>query len=332
MQFDQLKRREFITLLGGAAAWPLAARAQQTAMPIVGFLSSRSPKFSTTGDIAAFRRGLAQGGYVERENVIVDYRWADGQYDRLPTLAAELVRRQVVVLAAYSTNAALAAKAASATIPIVFTLGADPVKLGLVASFNRPGGNITGVNVITIALAAKRLEVLHEVLPKVRTIAVLVNPNNPGSETVVTDLRAAADMLGLTLYVLNASSVGDLEPAFAATVQHGAGGLLLGSVDPFFATQRDQIVALAARHAVPVIFGERDDAEAGGLMSYGTNLTDSVRQVGIYVGRILKGAKPADLPVEQSTKVELVLNLKTARALGLTFPLPLLGRADAVIE
>jgi putative tryptophan/tyrosine transport system substrate-binding protein len=327
-----VKRRDFITLLGGAVAWPLAARAQQPTTPVVGFLSSRSAKFSTTRDVAAFRQGLAQAGYVEGENVIVDYRWADGQYDRLPALATELVRRPVAVIAAYSTSATLAAKAASATMPIVFTLGADPVKLGLVASFNRPGGNVTGVNVITIALAPKRLQVLHEVLPKVRTIAVLVNPKNPSSDTVVTDLLAAASMLGLALYVLNASEERDLEPAFAAIVQRGAGALLLGSVDPFFATQRDQIVALAARHAVPAIFGERDDVEAGGLMSYGTNLTDSVRQVGIYVGRILKGAKPADLPVEQSTKVELVLNLKTAKALGLSFPLPLHGRADEVIE
>jgi putative ABC transport system substrate-binding protein len=327
-----MRRREILGVLGGAAAWSLGAHAQQPAMPVIGFLDPRSPNASAIGDVTAFRQGLSQSGYIEGQNMTVEYRWADGQYDRLPALAAELVRRPVAVTAAYSTPAALAVKAASTTIPIVFIGGIDPVKSGLVVSLNRPGGNATGVSTFTIGLAAKRLELLHELVPKVQTIATLVNPNNPGTESVVKDLQEAAGMLGLTLHVLDASRERDLEPAFASLVQRGAGALLLGSVDPFFVLRRDEIVALAAHHAVPAMFGERDAVEAGGLMSYGTNLTDSMRQVGIYVATILKGTKPADLPVEQATKFELVINLNTAKSLGLKIPAKLLALADKLIE
>jgi putative ABC transport system substrate-binding protein len=324
-----MKRREFITLLGGAAAaWPLAARAQQSAMPVVGYLSSLSPD-TFAPRLAAFRKGLAETGYVEGRNVAIEYRWAEGRYHRLPALAADLAGRQVDVIAAMGGDqAAFAAKAATATIPIVFTVTADPVKSGLVSSLNRPGGNVTGVNFLLSMIAAKLFEVLQEAVPHAEVIGFLVNPTSPPD---VSELRLAARALGHKLFVASASSEPEINAAFAALVQERVGALLVGS-DVFFYSRRDQIVALAARHAIPAMYNVREYAHAGGLMSYGTSADDAQRLAGGYVGRILKGAKPADLPVVQSTKVEFVVNLKTAKTLGVTFPLPLIGRADEVIE
>jgi putative ABC transport system substrate-binding protein len=328
-----MRRRDFIAGLGSAVvARPLAARAQQPTMPVIGFLSSQSLETSRER-VKAFHRGLAETGYVEDRNVAVEYRWADGQNDRLPALAADLVRRGMAVIVAMGTTpGALALKAASQTIPIVFLIGPDPVEAGLVASLNRPGGNVTGVTVSNVEVIAKRLELLHELVPLAKSIAFLVNPTNSAATAAETgELQAAARVLGLDLLPLNASTPDEIETAFATLAGRRAGALLV-SGESFFASQEDQVIALAARHAVPAIYGNRAFTAAGGLMSYGTNSRDSDRQVGVYVGRILKGERPADLPVQQATRVELAINMKTAKALGLIFPITLLGRADEVIE
>ena len=328
-----MSRREFIALVGGGAiAWPLAARAQQQPpMPVIGFLHSASPG-PHANLVRAFRQGLNETGYVEGKNVAIEYRWAEGQNDRLPALAADLVRRQVTVIAAPASTAALAAKAATTTIPIVFEVGDDPVALGLVTSLNKPSTNITGVTSLNTQIGPKRLELLHELVPRASIIALLVNPTNPKlAETLSRDLQAAARTLGLQLHVLHSSTDRDIDTIFATLVQLRAGGLLIAN-DAFFVNQIDQLAALSVRHAVPTIFQTREFAAAGGLASYGTSLTDLFQRVGVYTGRILKGEKPTDLPVQQATKVELIINLKTAKALGLTVPLTLLGRADEVIE
>ena len=326
-----MRRREFITLMGvSMAAWPRAARTQQPAMPVIGFLHGASPG-AYTSRITAFRQGLKEAGYVEGHNVAIEYRWAEGHYDRLPALAADLVRRQVAEIVTVGTPAALAAKAASSTIPIVILVGIDPVQIGLVASLNRPGGNVTGLAALTVEVEAKRLEVLHELLRTSAAVALLVNPNNPQTEPETKGVRDAARSLGLQLHVLDASTEVEIDAAFEKLIELRAGGLLV-SVDTFLTSQRDQIVALAARHAVPAIYGYRAFPVAGGLMSYGLDIADAYRQVGIYAGKILKGTKPADLPVQQAARVEFVINLKTAKTLGLTFPITLLGRADEVIE
>jgi putative ABC transport system substrate-binding protein len=327
-----MKRREFIMLLSGAAAgWPLAARAQQQMLPVVGFLYSAAPD-AFAPYVAAFRQGLKEVGYIEGQNVTIEYRWAEGQYERLPGMAADLVRRQVgVIVAAGGVVTARAAKAATATIPIVFSVGDDPVKLGLVNSLNVPGGNLTGVSLLTTGLEAKRLEVLHEAVPGASVIGLLVNSNFSDVETQLKDVPAAARVLGLKITVLNANNEGDIDTAFATLVQQGVGALLVAS-SPLFAGRREQLVALTTRHAIPAIFEWPEFVTLGGLMSYGTNLADGYHQVGVHAGKILKGVKPADLPVQQLVKVELVINLKTARTLGLAFPLSLLGRADRVIE
>jgi len=329
-----VKRRQFITLIGGAAAaWPLAARAQQSGpMPVIGFLGATS--FDGSAErLRAFRQSLKEIGYVEGENVAIDYRWAQSQYDRLPALAGELVRRQVTVIAsAEGPTSAFAAKAASTTIPIVFIVSDDPVRLGLVASLARPGGNLTGINFFSAELAAKRLELLRELVPAATRVAVLVNPADAtNTETTLRDVEPAARALGRQIQVLNASSSREIDAAFASFARELPDALFIGS-SPFFSSRRIQLVQLAARHAVPAIYVGRQYVEVGGLMSYGASLTDAWRQLGIYTGRILKGAKPADLPVVQSSKFELVINAQTARMLGLTVPDKLLVAADEVIE
>jgi putative tryptophan/tyrosine transport system substrate-binding protein len=325
-------RREFISALGSAAiSWPLAARAQQPAMPVIGFLGPGSAE-SDAYRVTAFRQGLNEAGYVDGQNLTIEYRWAEGHYDRLPAMAADLAHRQVALIAASSTPGALAAKAATTTIPIVFELAGDPVELGLVASLNRPGGNVTGISQLSEEVLPKRLELLHELLPTGHVFALLVNPTDPAvAEPQARQAQSAANTLGLELHVLNASSEHDLDTVLAKLIELRASALVI-SGDAFFSSHSTKLATLTANHAVPAVYQHRDFADAGGLMSYGSSITDTHRLAGIYAGRILKGDKPADLPVQRSTKVELFLNLKTAKALGITVPLSLLGRADEVIE
>jgi putative tryptophan/tyrosine transport system substrate-binding protein len=326
-----MRRREFITLLGGAAAWPLAVRAQQAAMPVVAFLGSGSSDVVMAARLRAFRQSLKDVGYVEGENVAIEFRWAQGQYDQLPALAAELVRRGVAIVVTTGLGSALAAKAATTTIPLIF-LGADnPVQFGLVASLNRPGGNATGLNLLTSELTAKRLELVRQLVSPAAMVAVLVNPNSPEVAPQLADVQSASRAMGQPILILNASNESDFDTAFASLVQHRADALLVTN-DAFLFNRRDQIAALATRNAVPTIYDRREYADAGGLISYGPNYVDAYRQAGIYAGRILKGEKPGDLPVMQSTKFELVINLKAAKALGLELPPTLLALADEVIE
>jgi putative ABC transport system substrate-binding protein len=327
-----VKRRKFITLLGGAAAWPLGARAQQPAMPVIGYLGVSSFETSAGTSLLAFKRGLAETGYVEGRNVTIEYRWAEDQYDRLPGLAKELVQRRVAVLVAAGSPAALPAKGATTVIPTVFMIGSDPVELGLIASLNHPSGNLTGVAYLNVGVAPKRLELLHQFVPAAKSIALLVNPANPVvAEAQAKELESAARTLGLHLLLVNASNPIEIEDAFATLVRDRVGALQIG-VDPLFGNHVDQLVALATRHKVPTIYPWREFTAAGGLMNYGASIPDAFRQVGVYTGQILKGAKPADLPVQRPTKLRLVLNLKAAKALGIEFPQTLLARADEVIE
>jgi putative ABC transport system substrate-binding protein len=327
-----MRRREFITLFGGVAVtWPLAARAQQTAMPVIGFINAASAQ-NYARQLAAFHKGLAETGYVNGQNVLIEYRWADDQNDRLPAMAADLVHREVAVIAATSTPAAVAAKATTMTIPIVLEMGGNPIELGLVASLSRPGGNVTGVTSLSLELAPKRLELLHELLPAVRVMALLVDlTDSTTANTTVSEVQTAAQAFGLQLHVLHASRERDFEGVFAKLSQLGAGGLVVAG-GPFFVSYREQLAAMALHYAVPTAYQNREFTAAGGLLSYGSDITESYRLAGIYTGRILKGDKPGDLPIQQATKVELFLNLKTARALGITVPLPLSGRADELIE
>jgi putative tryptophan/tyrosine transport system substrate-binding protein len=326
-----MQRRRFITLLGGAAAtWPLAARAQQKAMPVIGYLNTGSPD-TNPPLLAALRQGLSETGYVEGQNLAIEYRWAEGHYDRLPALAADLVGRKVDLIMASSPPSALAAKSATSTIPIVFRGGADPVGDGLVASLARPRGNLTGVGFGGADLTPKRLELLSELVPRAGVIALLVNPDVSNAERVIRDVQDAARTKGLQLHVLKAGSESEIDTAFASLVQLHAGALVV-SADPFLSSRREQLVALASRHAVPAIYAWREFAASGGLISYGSSLTLAFRLIGIYAGKILKGAKPSDLPVQQPTKFELVINIKTAKSLGLTVPATLLAQADDVIE
>jgi ABC-type uncharacterized transport system substrate-binding protein len=332
MHSDQLNRREFITLLGGAAAaWPLTASAQQRLMPVIGYLGPESPT-AFASRVRAFRQGLGETGYVEGRNVAIEFRWAESQHSRLPALAADLVGRQVaVIVAPGGAPGALAAKSVTTTIPIVFEMGADPIAIGLVSSLNRPGGNLTGVSSLNVEVTPKRLQILHEAVPTASVVAVLVNPTSPTTDSQLKNVQPAAQARGLQLHVLHASTERDLDTVFATLLQLRAGGLVVAS-DTFFAMHSEQLAALTIRHAVPTIHQSRDFAIAGGLMSYGGSFVESHRQAGVYTGRVLKGDKPADLPVQQVTKFELFINLKTAKTLGLTFPLSLLGRADQVIE
>jgi putative tryptophan/tyrosine transport system substrate-binding protein len=329
---SHIRRREFMSLLGGAVvAWPLVARAQQAAMPVIGFLSSRSPGESS-GVVAAFRRGLGEAGFVEGQNTVIAFRWAEGHYDRLPALAADLIGLRVAVLvAAGGTPALVTAKAATTTIPIVFTAVNDPVQLGFVASFNRPGGNVTGISLFNNALLAKRIGLLHELVPTATVMAMLVNPNSPMVEDDMKSYQATAQSLGVSLHVLNASAERELDAAFAALTRLRVGALVVQG-EPFFDSRRDHIIELAARQAIPAIYAWREYIVAGGLMSYGTNITDNYRQAGGYVGRILKGERPPELPIVRPTKFDLVINLKTTKALGLQIPDKLLALADEVIE
>jgi putative ABC transport system substrate-binding protein len=328
-----MKRRAFIAILGGVTAWPLAARAQQPAMPVIGLLSGNaaaSPNM-TTDLLPAIRQGLREIGLIEGHNVAIEYRWADGQYDRLPALAADLVGRRVGAIFATDNTAAQAAKSASTTIPIAFAIGGDPVNLGLVASMNQPGGNVTGVSFLSTTSWAIRLQMLHEAVPSAAVIGALINPSNPNAEPNMRDAQANAPALGLQLQVLNARNEGEIDAAFASFVQSRVGALVIDG-DPFFSFRIRHLAALTLRHAMPAIYPTRDFVGAGGLMTYGASNTEAYRLAAVYVGRILKGEKPADLPVQQSTKVELILNLDTAKVLGVTFPLTLLTRADEVIE
>ena len=324
-----MRRRELMLVLGGALTAARTLRAQQKAMPVIGFLNGRSPG-EAAGVVAAFRQGLSETGYVEGQNVAIEYRWAEGRYDRLRALAADLVGRQVDLIATGGLPPALAAKNATSTIPIVF-LGTDPIRDGLVASLARPGGNLTGFTVINVELMPKRLDLLFELVPETRVIALLVNPNNPTAETIMGDVQEAARVKGMQLDIVKAGTESEIETAFAFLVQLQAGALVVGG-DPFFNSRREQLAALASRHAIPAIYEYREFPAAGGLISYGPSLTNTWREVGIYAGKILKGAKPADLPVQQPTKFELVVNLKTAKALGLTVPQSILALADEVIE
>jgi putative ABC transport system substrate-binding protein len=324
-----MRRRELMALLGSATFWPLATHAQQKGMPVIGFLSSLSPSVSSAV-VAALRQGLSETGYVEGQNLAIEYRWAEGRYDRLPALAADLVGRKVDVIAAVTTPSALAAKNATSTIPIVFSV-ADAVASGFVASLAHPGGNLTGVSTLMVELLPKRLELLTELVPQTRVIALLVNPSNPNTEPMIREVQEASRAKGVRLHILKAGAPEELETAFATLVQLQAGGLVVGT-DPFFSSRRAQLVALAASHAVPAIYEYREFVDTGGLISYGPSITGATREVGVYAGRILKGAKPADLPVEQPTTLELVVDLKTAKALSLTVPPSILARADEVIE
>jgi putative ABC transport system substrate-binding protein len=328
-----MERREFITLLcGGAAVWPLTARAQHPGMPVVGFLGARSPEEKNSADLlAALRAGLGETGFIEDRNVMIEFRWAKDHYDLLPALARDLVTLQVAAILASGVAACLAAKAATSTIPIVFLTGVDPIQLGLVTSLNRPTGNVTGVTILTNTLAPKQLQLLREVLPTATLVGFLANPKSPIVETDTRAVQSAASTTGQKILVVNASSDGELDTAFTALVQQHAEALLVMS-DPFLNSRLEKIVALAARYTLPAMYQFREYPVAGGLMSYGTVLADAFHQMGIYTGKILKGAKPADLPVEQAVKVQLVINLKTAKALGITIPIPVLGRADEVIE
>jgi ABC-type uncharacterized transport system substrate-binding protein len=326
-----VKRRAFISLLGAAAAWPLAARAQQPAMPVIGFLSSSGSPADRARFLTAFRQGVRETGYVEGQNVAIEYRWAQDQYDRLPDLTGDLIRRQVTVIAAHDTPSAIVAKVATTTIPIVFASGGDPIKLGLVASLNRPGGNVTGVTFVIAELGAKQLGLLHELQPGAVRVGVLVDPNFPLIESFVSDVQAAASSIRKQIEVLEAPTGRDIDTAFASLAQKPIDALLVGP-SPLLNNRRVQLVTLAAYHRVPAIYSWREAAEAGGLMSYGTNLSDAYRQAGVYTGRILRGEKPVDLPVIQSVKFEFVINLNTAKAFSLSFPPGLLAIADEVIE